>query len=334
LPEKGLALQQHYVPHATPGQMIGGAGSHHAPTDDDDLRLMWQHLIQFLNVATKVTSRKGTITRIMHAIKLIATDIDGTLLNSQHELTPRVEAALKAAMSRGVQVVLATGKTYNSAGALYDRLGLTTPGVFVQGQVICDPHGQILHQQSLPESVVHDVAGYDAPEASALAMYSGLRVIVSEHNELSLRVTNYHERMPDAVGDLAAYANGLTINKMQFTGAPDVIEHIQRDLIPLLHGQASLVRSVDTVIEILPHGASKGAGLKLVLDDLGIDPQHVLALGDGENDIEMLQLARIGVAMGNAMERLKAVADHVTATNDQDGVAVAVEHFVLNGAGK
>jgi hydroxymethylpyrimidine pyrophosphatase-like HAD family hydrolase len=97
-----------------------------------------------------------------------------------------------------------------------------------------------------------------------------------------------------------------------------------------LDGAGRLVQAmIPDMLEVLPPNASKGAALKTLLKELGVAPQNVLAMGDGENDIEMLQLAGIGVAVGNADQRLKDIADHVVGTNDEDAVAQVIERFVL-----
>jgi Cof subfamily protein (haloacid dehalogenase superfamily) len=104
---------------------------------------------------------------------------------------------------------------------------------------------------------------------------------------------------------------------------------LRQQLAELIGERAALTQALTNSVEILPLGASKGAGVARLLADLGIDPQRVMAIGDAENDVEMLQLVGTGVAMGNAVARLKAVADHVVAGNDEDGVAEAIGRFVL-----
>jgi hydroxymethylpyrimidine pyrophosphatase-like HAD family hydrolase len=95
-------------------------------------------------------------------------------------------------------------------------------------------------------------------------------------------------------------------------------------------GQARLMQAmIPDMLEVLPPNASKGNALKVLLKHVGVKAEHVLAMGDGENDIDMVQMAGIGVAVGNAFQGLKDIADHVVGTNDEDGVAQALEQFVL-----
>lgn len=108
-----------------------------------------------------------------------------------------------------------------------------------------------------------------------------------------------------------------------------VIDLIRPTIEAALSGRATCTTALSGMLEVLPVGASKGAGVQWLLNHLGISPSGLLALGDGENDIEMLQLAAVGVAMGNAGPKVKAVADAVTASNDDDGVAKAIHEYVL-----
>ena len=148
-------------------------------------------------------------------------------------------------------------------------------------------------------------------------------------------LTEYGEPEPVAVGPLQNILDTTPVNKLVMIDAGDVrrVQALRWQLRMQLDGAARLMQAnVPEMVELLPPGASKGAALRALLRDLGIDPQHVLAIGDGENDVEMIQMVGVGVAVGNAEPHLKAAANHVVATNDADGVAEAVERFVLNGA--
>jgi Cof subfamily protein (haloacid dehalogenase superfamily) len=268
----------------------------------------------------------------MHSIKLIALDIDGTLLNSRHELTPRTEATLKQAAARGIQIVLATGKTRNSSRNITMRLGIKTPGVYVQGLVVVDENDQVLYQQTLDHDILKDMFDFVEGTDYSLTAYNGHTIIAGHHSPQTARLVHYHEPYPEIVTPLHQLIATRPINKVQFFDDAERIQTIRKNIEPRLRGRATLTMPAWEILEILPLGASKGVGLQWLLGHLAIDPQNVLAVGDGENDIEMIQLAGIGVAMGNAMPKLKAAAKYVTATNDEDGVAAAIEKYALNGA--
>src|SRR5215510_6518389 len=111
-------------------------------------------------------------------IKLIAVDLDGTLLNSQHEMTARTEKAMKAAIAKGIQIVIATGKTFQAAEHLVKRLGLKTPGIFVQGTVTYNPDGSIHSQHTLDSKVARQIITFAEDRGHQLGLYSGKRILV------------------------------------------------------------------------------------------------------------------------------------------------------------
>ena len=269
-------------------------------------------------------------------IKLIAVDLDGTLLNTDHNMSEKNEAALKAAMDKGVKVVVATGKTRASADALIERLSLDTPGIYNQGLVIYDASGKITHQKTLDPSIARQVITFAEDRGFHMVAYSGSRLMVRalapESEELT---TVYHEPMPEAVGPLQNILDELPVNKLMAVkkDEPRRVKALRWQLSMQLDGKGRLVQSmIPYQLEILPPTGSKGLALQTVAKDLGVDVNQILAIGDGENDIEMLKVAGIGVAMGDGSQKLKDVADHIVATADENGVAEAVERFVLTSA--
>nr|ADF43173.1 HDH1m [Chlamydomonas reinhardtii] len=269
-------------------------------------------------------------------IRLIVTDVDGTLLDSSQQLSPRVEAAVKEARALGVPLVIATGKARGpwTADVLLG-LQLDTPGVFMQGLIVYDDQGRVLHERRLCEDVARDCITLAADVGVTLTAYCGDRILCAATDVHTDRLLFYKEPPPEPVGDLAAAlgGGGVPVHKMIFMADQDRIDALRPAAEALLDGRASLTTALTGMLEVLPLGGSKGAGLSWLLDWLGVAPEQVLALGDGENDVEMLQLAGLGVAMGNAGPKARAAADVVlAATNDQDGVAEAIQRFVLEPA--
>lgn len=266
------------------------------------------------------------------SIKLIVVDLDGTLLNTQHELTLRTAQAIQAARDKGVQLVLATGKTRPSALSVIARLDLDTPGIYVQGLVTYGGDGSILNQFTLDPAVVRRVITYAEDRGFSLIAYSGANMFVRRRNHDTDLVIDYGEPEPQVVGALQNLLHNTPINKVMAVKRGDAraVKALRWQLQTQLDGAARLMQAgVPDMVEVLPRGGSKGAALKALLRDLKIDPQHVMAIGDGENDIEMMQHAGIGVAVGNADQPVRDAADHVVASNDEDGVAEAIERFVL-----
>ena len=173
--------------------------------------------------------------------------------------------------------------------------------------------------------MVSRLTAFAAPYDCAVVAYSGNRLLTPTPGPLADQFTFYHEPAPLTVAEL----HRETVNKILLVRDVPTINRLRAALERAVGEDATVVQALPDMIEIVPRGASKGDGLRRVLDRLAVDPAQTLAIGDGENDIEMLQLVGLGVAMGNAGVAVKRAADAVTATNDADGVALALERYVL-----
>lgn len=262
-------------------------------------------------------------------IELIAVDLDGTLLNSQHEVSPRTVEALRRAMDMGIKVVIATGKTRVAAERTIAHLMLETPGVFLQGLVIYNGDGSLHSQQLLDEAVVERMCAISEAEQHPMVAYCGGRILTAETNAYTDRLLPFHEPTPEPIGSLRKLIGQIPINKLLFIDEPERLAPLRVRLETELADVATIVQALPDMLEVLPLGASKGAGVKRLLESLAIEPAHVIAFGDGENDVEMLHLAGIGVAMGNATPVTKRAANYVTTSNDDDGIADALEKLVF-----
>jgi Cof subfamily protein (haloacid dehalogenase superfamily) len=266
-------------------------------------------------------------------IKLIVLDLDGTLLNSQHQISEKTAAAIGKAQSQGVQIMLATGKTRYSGEHIIKRFNLTTHGIYLQGASVHLHDGGIHANTTLSPEVARRIITFAEDRGFDVAAYSGQRILsrtvspgAKELHEL------YHEPLPEAVGPLQNVASGTPINKLLLIkqNDPRKIRALRWQLSMQLNPkEAHMTQALPDMLEILPPNISKGGALKSLLKDLGIKPEEVMAMGDAENDLEMIELVGIGIAMGNAVDKLKDAADYVVASNDEDGVAEAIERFAL-----
>ena len=149
-------------------------------------------------------------------------------------------------------------------------------------------------------------------------------------SEWTALVERYGEPAADVVTDLYQKLPDLTINKLCIGGEESRIRALVWQINKQFQGQVAVTRAnVEGMMEILPSGYSKGKGVRVLIHDLGLDPKNVMAIGDGENDIDMLKLVGVPVAVANAHQSLKDVAKYIVASNDEDGVAEAIERFVL-----
>lgn len=270
----------------------------------------------------------------MRPIDLVAIDLDGTLLNSQHQLSERNVQAIRKAMEHGVKVILVTGKTHHSAKDIIGTLGLTTPGIYNQGLITALPDGKITHQTYLDADIARHIITYAEDRGFDVAVYSGNKILVKRLSRWFEDLHHkYHEPMPEAIGPLQNILSDIPINKIMILKEGDAkrIKALRWQLEIQYANQARLLQPIfGDMLEVLPPNTGKGVALKHVLKDLGIKPEKAMAIGDGENDIDMFTLVGLSVAMGNAWDVVKAKANHVVGTNDQDGVAEAIEKFILN----
>jgi Cof subfamily protein (haloacid dehalogenase superfamily) len=264
-------------------------------------------------------------------IQTIVLDVDGTLLDSRSHLSERNVNVLKAALAQGVQIILATGKTRVSTQHIIDQIGITTPGIYLQGVGIYGADGAIIHQQTLDPNIARQVITFAEDRGFTTVAYSGRSIYTRVLNDDARILSDkYHEPVPEAVGPLQNRLGEISINKLIAIRLGDArrTTALRWQLNIQLDGRANLVQALPDMLEFLPKGASKGAALRVLLRDLSINPANVMAIGDGDNDLEMIQLVGIGVAMGNATQKLKDAAVYVTASHDEDGVAQAVQHFI------
>ncbi len=262
-------------------------------------------------------------------IKLIALDLDGTLLNSKHKLSDRNKTAVKKAIENGVQVVIATGKTRISATSLLEELGIKSPGVFTQGLTIYNGDGTIRNSVVMDKNIVRHIITFAEDRGFGVLAYSGDRILTRRADEVAEKIAEYGEPLAESVGALQNILDSTEINKVILYGQESKIAALRWQLSKQLDGQIHLTRSAVTgIIEVLPANSSKGKAVMRVMKDLNIAPENTMAIGDGENDIEMLQAVGTSVAMGNAVQKLKDIASQVVGSNDEDGVAQAIEMFV------
>jgi len=278
----------------------------------------------------KVTTDIKPFPREKKDIKLIVCDLDGTLLNTEHVMSDANREALKKAQAEGVQVVIATGKTRYGAESVIAALDLKTPGIFVQGLIIANPDGKTRYQTTLDPIVARKIITSVEQRGLTVIAYSGNRLLVKSSGTMADQIAEYGEPMPEAVGPLVNILSTTPINKLVVIGDVKKVKSVRWQLSKQVGEDVSFTSAnIKQTLEILPFGASKGKSMLALLREMQINPDQVMAIGDGENDLDMIRFAGVGVAVGNAFEGLKEIADEVVASNDDDGVAEAINRFVL-----
>jgi Cof subfamily protein (haloacid dehalogenase superfamily) len=263
-------------------------------------------------------------------IELIVLDLDGTLLMENGRIHPANIQPIRQAMARGIPVVLATGKTRWSALELIETLELKTPGVFSQGMIVCDGDGSALRLVTLDETITTAVLDFAAERDLPVNVYAADDLYATIDDKYRhLLHSKYREPLPTLCPDLRHQLDTVRITKLMVSDEINNDE-TRAELERRLEGQAIVVQAVPEYIEILPLGVSKWTGVRWLLGEMDVDPAVVMAVGDGENDLDLLRSVGLGVAMGNAGDAVKAAADVVVGSNEDAGVAEAIERFVLN----
>ena len=205
--------------------------------------------------------------------------------------------------------------------------------MFLNGLIVYGSDDMLLSDIALDASLVLEVAAFAEEYSLSLVGFSGDRSLCSQRCQWTEFLASAHDPNPEPVGPWREIAAKHRINKVMLMADPPTISGVRLLLDERLRGAASLTQSQGTMLEVLPPGSSKGAGMRLMLQHLGVACEEVLALGDAENDIEMLAMAGVGVAMGNASPGAKRAASHATAANDDDGAALAIQFHLLEARG-
>jgi len=275
-------------------------------------------------------------------IKALACDVDGTLLSTKHEFDARTaELIIEVVDNYGITFFPATGKSragaLNSFGPpLATRLGTRSPGVFLQGLIVYGRGGQIVYESTLSARAIEAIIQQAHEEDVEWVGYLGDRLIVERQTALTDSLTVYHEPRPELLSDVRAELGileheTLAFNKMLVIHRdPAAISAMrpryEQRMKPL---GVVLTQAQADMLEMLPPGASKGDGVRRLLEHLELDAGELMAIGDAENDLEMLALARVGVAMGNGLPSVKKIATWVAPSNNELGVAAAIRKFIL-----
>lgn len=288
----------------------------------------------------KLSTTKSASTEIEDLstldIQLLVVDIDGTIAGKSNNISPAVKQAIAAVRSRGIHVAIATGRMYRSALRFHQEIGSSLPLLAYQGAWIQDPATQKIHHH-LPVSreLAHKLLDYfEQPEWRSLLsvhFYINDQLYV---REITTETALYGERSeitPIPVGDLRQVTSTEPTKILALCDDTNVTQQLLGNLRRLYTpAELYLTTSVATFFEATNPSVNKGAGVRYVAEELlGLQRTNVMTIGDNFNDLEMLQYAGIGVAMGNAPAEVQAIARWVAPDVEQDGVAAAIEKFLL-----
>ena len=276
----------------------------------------------------------------MHKIGIIALDLDGTLLNSNKELSAGNLAALQRAANAGIEIVPTTGRFYGGMPAVIRELPFVRYVITINGAQVADlKTGEVIYKAEIPWQQAIDIMTlldehpviYDCYQDNAAWMTAEQknhidRIVASPHYRKMLH--ELRQPVPELKAVLAERKKD--VQKVQFfTDLPELWTRMMKEL-PERFENLCVSSSVSDNVEINQAHANKGEALYALADHLGVEHQATLAFGDGLNDLSMLKAAGVGVAMANAEPEAKEVADWITLSCDEDGVAHGINKYCFD----
>jgi Cof subfamily protein (haloacid dehalogenase superfamily) len=261
-----------------------------------------------------------------HAVRAVAMDLDGTVLDETFQPSQRTAAAIALAEAAGIACLIATGRMFVSARRVAERLGIRRPLICYQGALVGDPvTGEVLSHRPIEAPLAREILRAMPEEhARRSNLYVDDELYVWEENEETVRYSQVAGVPMHVVGDTAAWLERPT-TKIVTVGTNETMNALRDHMQPLFGERAFVAKSLPYFLEFAAPGVSKASGLEIVADLLGFTAAEAVTVGDAENDREMLDWAAFGLAVANADERLIGEADAVIPSVHDDGVAQLLE---------
>lgn len=265
--------------------------------------------------------------------KLLVLDLDGTLTNQKKEVTEHTRRTLIEAQEQGVKIVLASGRPTYGVAPLADLLELQKYEGYILsyngGEIIDWKTGQLMYENVLDPEVLPYLYQCAKDNGFAIVTYDG-KYVLTEHpeDEYVLKEALLNVMTPKKVENFLD-AIQFPVAKCLIVGEPTRLATLEKEMYEHLKDCMGVFRSEPYFLELVPKGIDKAQSLAVLLKEIGMRPEEMMAIGDGFNDRSMIQYAGLGVAMANAQDVVKESANYITLSNEEDGVAAAVEKFIL-----
>lgn len=266
----------------------------------------------------------------MNNIKMLVLDIDGTIFKKDYTASERVKQTLKTLVKKGIKVVLCTGRMYAATKQIAKELELDTPVISYQGGLVKNflNDEKTLFEKTMDETLSLDVIKELKKRNIFFNLYINDELLVEHDSILIQQYVDARNIKYRIVGN----CENLNLKGMNKILAIDddvnLIENLQKEMAQRYKDKLYVIRSTPRFCEFSNPEATKGNAVRFLADMWGIKKEEIMACGDQDNDIEMLLAAGVKVAMGNATEDLKKIADYITDSVDNDGVVKAVEKFI------
>jgi Cof subfamily protein (haloacid dehalogenase superfamily) len=268
--------------------------------------------------------------RAKYQIKLVAIDLDGTLLDQSKQVSEQTAGALRCVSDSGAKIVIASARPPRSVRHIYRQLGLDTWQINYNGALIWDePGSSVIFHKPMPGDLVR------AMISLARGVHDGVLVSCeildrwcTDRDDNSHTTETGRLFKPDLIAPVEQFCSE-PVTKLMFLGAPQVISDLEPLLLEEFANQVRIVRTDDDLIQVMDHDVGKSAALQMVADHYGVSMENVMAIGDAPNDVGMLQMARVAIAMDNAHLMVKDLAHWVAPSNNDHGVHAALRRYGL-----
>ncbi len=265
--------------------------------------------------------------------KMIFTDIDGTLLNKNREISEETKAEVKRiTKDYNIPFVLVSSRMPKAMQHLQEMLGFRFPIISYNGALVIDQDKtQILLSETIPFYIVKSICEFSRYSKVHVSLYRNDNWYVEKLDYWANREINNTKVEPEVKGFKQLFCNAdveeLNMHKIMCMGEKDGIDKIVENLNDVFSDELNIYRSKDTYLEITSNKVSKASAVKLIQEKFGFNNEEIIAIGDNYNDKEMLVYAGLGVAMGNANKQIKKIADEITLPNSMNGVAAVIRKY-------
>jgi Cof subfamily protein (haloacid dehalogenase superfamily) len=267
--------------------------------------------------------------------KLVAIDVDGTLLNDQKEITKEVKEAIQAVKAKGVNVVICTGRPIGGVRPILEELNLADKDEYVityNGAIVQKNNSsEVVSETSLTVGDLKVLYELSQQLGSPMHFFDTERIYTPNKDISHYTIyESFVNKVPLSFRTIEEIPEDMLIPKVMFIDEPERLNEIMAAIPASFREKYTMVQSAPFFLEILHPSVNKGNAVKQLAEKLSVKQEEVICMGDGENDLEMVKYAGCGVAMGNAVPSVEEVAEFQTLTNNEHGVAYALEKLILN----
>lgn len=262
--------------------------------------------------------------------KLLAVDVDGTLLNSNREITPKTREKVHQAIDRGVVFTISSGRPIQGVEMITSALGVDIPVITYNGaMVITGKSKNVIYSCTMRREDAKTVEALGRERDTTIAIWAENRLFVNRFDERAAKYSELSGSKPELYNNIEELID-KGINKILWYDYVEKINEFQNEIGGLLSPSVNFHTSQPFFLEFVDINASKAIAIEKLGEHYGIKREEMIAVGDGFNDISMIKYAGLGVAMDNAPEEVKQASDFVTLSNDEDGVAYVIDKFLLD----